>query len=120
MPYVAPQSRRVNDRRRTSMLKPVKDTRGAFSKARERTKPDVYPESCRHYRITQWMSQSIDPRTVQQLAGHQDIHTTMRYAHFAPSHASRRILEVQRDEAETLRQLMFAIDVGVGPRQDRR
>jgi integrase len=46
---------------RLSTLKPVKDTRGAFSKARERTKLDVYPESFRHFRITQWMLQGIDP-----------------------------------------------------------
>jgi len=104
---------------RASTLKPVKDTRGAFSKARERTSLAVYPESFRHFRITQWMSQGIDPRTVQQLAGHQDIHTTMRYAHFAPSHASRRILEVQREEAGSLRQLVIGFENRVGPKQDQ-
>jgi integrase len=103
---------------RDSTLKPVKDTRGAFLKARELTGLDVYPENFRHFRITQWMSQGVDPRTVQELAGHQDIHTTMRYAHFAPSHASRLIVEKQRMEAESLRQLMFAFEAGVGPKQD--
>jgi integrase len=104
---------------RTSTLKPVKETRGAFLKARERTGLAVYPESFRHFRITQWMSQGIDPRSVQELAGHQDIHTTMRYAHYAPGHASRRILEVQRNESETLRQLVLAFESGVGPKQDQ-
>lgn len=104
---------------RTTTLKPVKDSRGAFSKARERTGLDVYPESFRHFRITQWMASGTDPRTVQHLAGHQDIHTTMRYAHFAPGHASRRILEVQRNESESLRQLVIAFESGVGPRQDQ-
>lgn len=104
---------------RVSTLKPVKDTRGAFRKARERTGLEVYPEHFRHFRITQWMSQGIDPRTVLQLAGHQDIHTTMRYAHFAPSHAARRILEAQREESGNLRQLMFAFQSGVGPKQDQ-
>ena len=46
------------------------------------------------------MSPSIDPRTVQQLAGHQSITTTMRYAHFAPQHATQSIREVQKREAE--------------------
>ncbi len=104
---------------RTSTLKPVKDTRGAFSKARERTGLDVYPESFRHFRITQWMSQGIDPITVQELAGHKDIHTTRRYAHFAPSFAARTIIEAQRAEAISLQQLMVAFEQGVGPKQDQ-
>lgn len=109
---------------RTSTFKPVKDTRGAFRKAREQTGLDIYPEHFRHFRITQWMSKGIDPTIVQALAGHTDIHTTMRYAHFAPAHAARRIIEVQRGEAESLRQLMFAFEAGLknpdrtGPKQD--
>jgi integrase len=103
---------------RTSTLKPVKDTRAAFSKARERTGLEIYPESFRHFRITQWMSKGIDPGIVQELAGHDDIHTTMRYVHFAPSFAARMIIEKQREEAGSLRQLMFAFEQGLGPKQD--
>ncbi len=36
--------------------------------------------------------------TVQELLGHSTIITTMRYARFAASHASRSILEAQRLE----------------------
>ena len=104
---------------RSRTLKPVKDTRGAFSKAREVTAMDwVFPEGFRHFRITRWMSQGADPRTVQELAGHADIHTTMRYAHFAPSHAARTIVGMQQEEAISLRQLMFVFQPGVGPKQD--
>jgi integrase len=104
---------------RDTTLKRVKDTRGAFSKARERTGLDVHPESFRHFRITQWMSRGIDPGVVQELAGHSDIHTTMRYAHFVPGWAARRILETQQAESESLRQLMFAFESGLGPKQDQ-
>ena len=44
----------------------------------------------------------MDPRTVQGLLGHRDIQTTMRYAHFAPDHAAKRVIDVQRLEAEEL------------------
>jgi integrase len=104
---------------RLRTLKPVKDTRGAFSKAREATAMDwIFPEGFRHFRITQWMSRGVDPRTVQELAGHADIHTTMKYAHFAPSHAARSIVEAQREEAISLQQLMFVFPSGTGPKQD--
>ena len=113
---------------RTRTLKPVKDTRGAFMKAHEVTGMDwIHPEGFRHFRITQWMARRIDPRTVQELAGHQDIHTTMRYAHFVPSHASRTIVEMQREEAISLRQLMLVYQneappmrASTGPKQDLR
>jgi site-specific recombinase XerD len=104
---------------RTSTLKPVKDTRGAFSKARERARLDIYPETFRHFRITKWMSDGVDPVIVQTLAGHTDIRTTRRYAHFAPSFAAKQILKVQGDESVSLRQLLFAFEVGVGPKRDQ-
>jgi hypothetical protein len=44
--------------------------------------------------------QNVDIRTVQELLGHQSITTTMRYAHYAPQHATQSIREVQRREAE--------------------
>ena len=56
----------------------------------------------RHFRATQWVKQGIDLRTVQELLGHRDITTTMRYAHFAPMHASRRIIEAQKLEKAEL------------------
>ena len=44
--------------------------------------------------------QGVDNRTVQELLGHQSITTTMRYAHYAPQHATQSIREVQKREAE--------------------
>lgn len=58
--------------------------------------------SFRHFRASQWVSSGIDLRTVQELMGHEDIQTTMRYAHFAPQHATRSIIESQRKEVEAL------------------
>jgi integrase len=52
----------------------------------------------RHFRATQWVRLGVDLKTVQEYLGHQDIHTTMRYAHFAPDHAARSVIEAQRRE----------------------
>ncbi len=40
----------------------------------------------------------VDIRTVKELLGHSDIHTTMRYAHFSQNHATRSVVEAQRRE----------------------
>jgi integrase len=56
----------------------------------------------RHFRATQWVLNGVDLRTVQELLGHADIQTTMRYAHFAQSHAIRSVHEVEKIEAQQL------------------
>lgn len=38
----------------------------------------------RHFRISRWFAEGLDPRTIQVYAGHSDLKTTMRYCHFAP------------------------------------
>jgi integrase len=58
----------------------------------------------RHYRASQWVRQGVDLRAVQELLGHADIQTTMRYAHFALDHAIQRIRSVQRSEQESWEQ----------------
>ena len=56
----------------------------------------------RHFRATQWIMRGIDIRTVQGLLGHRDIQTTMRYAHFAPDHAAKRVVDIHKQEAAEL------------------
>jgi Phage integrase family len=56
----------------------------------------------RHFRPTQWVQRDVDLRTVKELLGHSSITTTMTYAHFAPNHASRSILEAQKLEIQEL------------------
>src|SRR5712664_3331166 len=46
--------------------------------------------------------EGVDLRTVKELLGHSSITTTMTYAHFAPNHASRSILEAQNLEIQEL------------------
>ena len=40
----------------------------------------------RHTFISHLVMAGVDLTTVQKLAGHRDIKTTMRYAHLAPDH----------------------------------
>lgn len=101
--------------------KPIGDTRTPFAKAQAQTGLDwVHPEDFRHFRATQWVKQGVDPVTVQEYLGHADIHTTMRYAHFAPRHAAQSIIEAQRGEAISLQQLVMGFDrlQETGRRQD--
>jgi integrase len=82
----------------------VKDCRHAFGKAkRDADLGWVTFRDFRHFRASQWVRRGVDLKTVQQLMGHADIHTTMRYAHFAPDHATRTIIESQRAEIRELR-----------------
>jgi|SRR5690242_6413870 integrase len=63
----------------------------------------------RHFRASQWVMHGIDLRTVQELLGHRFIATTMRYAHFAPNHATRSVLAAYRAEEDQLRQELIAV-----------
>jgi site-specific recombinase XerD len=46
--------------------------------------------------------QGVDLRTVQLLAGHADIKTTMRYAHLSPGYVRDRIREAEAAELADL------------------
>ena len=66
-----------------------RDPRGPFYAGRKAVDLEwVGFHDFRHFRASQWVMRGIDLRTVQELLGHRDITTTMRYAHFAPNHAS--------------------------------
>ena len=54
--------------------------------------------------LTQWVRHGVDLRTVQELLGHADIQTTMRYAHFAQSHAIRSIHDIEEIENRQLKE----------------
>jgi integrase len=84
-------------------MQPVKDCLHVFEKAKRGSGLEwITFRDFRHFRASQGVSRGIDLKTVQQLMGHTDIHATMRYAHFAPDHATRSIIESQRAEAAEL------------------
>lgn len=78
-----------------------KDPRGPFDEGKKAAELEwVGFHDLRYFRATQWVKLGIDLRTVQELLGHSTITTTMRYAHFAPAHAARSILQAQKKEIE--------------------
>ena len=52
----------------------------------------------RHFRATQWLKNGVDIRTVQELLGHADIATTMRYVHYLQEHAVESVREAEKRE----------------------
>jgi hypothetical protein len=86
------------------------------------SKPQSCVAECTIFKTYNWTytnTSGVDPVIVQRLAGHTDIRTTRRYAHFSPSFAAKQILKVQREESMSLRQRIFGFEVGVGPKQDQ-
>jgi len=55
-----------------------------------------------HFRATQWVMRGVDLRSVRELLGHADIHTTMRYAHFSPDHAAQSVTRPTRPNSKNL------------------
>ena len=66
----------------------------------------------RHFRVTQWVSNGVDLRTVQEWLGHSDIQTTMRYAHYAKTQARRSFDEVEKIEEEQNREIELKVSRG--------
>jgi integrase len=87
-----------------------RDPRGPFYAGRKAVGMEwIGFHDFRHFRASQWVMRGIDLRTVQELLGHRDITTTMRYAHFAPNHAAKSILAAHRAEMEELSKKPVAI-----------
>lgn len=63
-----------------------KDVRWSFQKTvKEAGLPEKTFHSLRHSFVTNLVSEGVDLRVVQELAGHKDLRTTMRYAHLTPN-----------------------------------
>ena len=83
--------------------KPWRDPRGPFKAgAKKASLTWVGFHDLRHFRATQWVRHGMDLRTVKELLGHFDIQTTIRYAHFAPDHATRSVHEIEVAEKREL------------------
>jgi integrase len=84
--------------------RPWKDPRGPFEKGRDDCGLDWVRgfHDLRHFRATQWLLNGMDVRTVQELLGHSDITTTMRYVHYIQSHAQEAVQEAHEREVRRI------------------
>ena len=68
----------------------------------------------RQFRATHWLRLGVDVRTVKDLLGHRDIHTTMRYALFVSDHAVRSVRDAQRLEEGEYTNTERVMHTGIG------
>jgi integrase len=54
----------------------------------------------RHAFCSHALMQGIDPRTVQKWMGHQDLKTTLKYAHVSPAHEREAIQRLRYDQID--------------------
>jgi integrase/recombinase XerD len=75
----------------------------AFREGRKKAGlPWVTFHTLRHMRATKWISNGVDLRTVQELLGHSDIRTTMRYSKYVESHMDAVVRDAQLREVTEL------------------
>jgi integrase len=60
----------------------------------QRNNKDFIPYALRHTCATKLMANGVDVATIQHWMGHQDIKTTMRYAHFMPERLSLAVAAI--------------------------
>jgi integrase len=84
--------------------RPWKDPRGPFQRGRDDCGLAWVKgfHDLRHFRATQWLMNGIDVRTVQELLGHADINTTMRYVHYIQSHAEKAVQKAQERDLRSM------------------
>ncbi len=99
----------VNSRTGTRWVNPDKPMR----QAADRVGLKVGFHDLRRFRCSQWLIHGVDVRTVQQLMGHSDISTTMRYAGYVSSHALQSIREAQAVEDSRRQQATNRQRIGI-------
>lgn len=67
---------------------------GGYSVGRE-DDPAFTPHICRHTFCTRLVAGGVDLKTVQTLAGHKDISTTMNYSHYIPNKAREALMALE-------------------------
>jgi integrase len=75
----------------------------AFERSRDRAGvPDTFTfHSLRHYFVTSWLMKGVPAHVVQQLAGHEHLATTQRYAHVTESDLRTAAARVAGNMLET-------------------
>lgn len=80
----------LSPRQVRAMVERVSNKSGVFIQVGKKQKP-VWPHALRHTCATNWLNKGFNIREVQELLGHEEINTTMRYTHVAMKDLARKI-----------------------------